>query len=232
MALLRKLATGISRNVVRRARPSAKEWAEATARELEFIESDWSAFLWALGGMRVLLRCTAVPLTSLAQVPEIALQLAREVRNRTVLGFASCAFVAGVFSRFGWHSHHTLERTGAYLTAGAGLYMLGQLLLMRGRLSSQCGYPATVAEFRAELKRQHDFHRGFCFWSRSLALPFGYVLYLIGLRLAHPAVGSYSIGFIFVVFVSFYTVGLRANLQKARQYQRRLDQLDALEKTA
>ena len=54
MTLLRRVAVWISNGVVRRASPGAKEWAEATAHEVEFIEGDWAALGWALGSVRVL----------------------------------------------------------------------------------------------------------------------------------------------------------------------------------
>lgn len=55
MTVLRGLATRIADRTVRWASPSAKEWAKATAREVEFIPSDWRALAWAIGSTRVLL---------------------------------------------------------------------------------------------------------------------------------------------------------------------------------
>jgi hypothetical protein len=55
MTLVRKLALSISTRVVRWAAPGCKDWAEAQARELAFIPSDWRALAWALGSTRVLL---------------------------------------------------------------------------------------------------------------------------------------------------------------------------------
>jgi hypothetical protein len=61
MALVRKLAQSISRRVVRWASPGCKEWAEAQAREIEFIRSDWAALGWAIGSMRVVLHRSVIP---------------------------------------------------------------------------------------------------------------------------------------------------------------------------
>jgi len=49
MAMLRRLAERWLRAVVRHAPRSCRPWASAMLRELDFIESDWAALLWALG---------------------------------------------------------------------------------------------------------------------------------------------------------------------------------------
>lgn len=69
MTLVRRLALGISRRVVRWASPGCKEWAEGLEREAEVIESDWAALRWAIGSTRVLLDRRAAPLRSLDEVP-------------------------------------------------------------------------------------------------------------------------------------------------------------------
>ena len=69
MTLVRRLALGISRRVVRWASPGCKEWAEGLEREAEVIESDWAALGWAIGSTRVLLDRRPVSLTSLEEVP-------------------------------------------------------------------------------------------------------------------------------------------------------------------
>lgn len=56
MAALRKFAARWLRAVVRRAPPGSKAWASAMLRELDFIESDWAALLWALGSTAAICR--------------------------------------------------------------------------------------------------------------------------------------------------------------------------------
>ena len=69
MTTLRRLAVWTSEVVVRLASPGAKEWAQATARELDAIPNDWASLRWALGSTRVLLDPRPSPLTSLDEVP-------------------------------------------------------------------------------------------------------------------------------------------------------------------
>ncbi|HEV2646474.1 MAG TPA: hypothetical protein VGU46_08940 [Acidobacteriaceae bacterium] len=56
MTFVRRAASTVSERVVRWASPGCKEWAEGFAREIEFIDSDWRALAWAIGGTRVLLK--------------------------------------------------------------------------------------------------------------------------------------------------------------------------------
>jgi len=49
MSLLRRLAVRWLETVGRNAPPACREWASAMLHELDFIESDWAALLWALG---------------------------------------------------------------------------------------------------------------------------------------------------------------------------------------
>jgi hypothetical protein len=65
MSILRKTAEKIAAAVVRYASAGSKEWAEAIANELAYIEGDWRALAWALSGMRVLLSYKLKPLRTL-----------------------------------------------------------------------------------------------------------------------------------------------------------------------
>ena len=59
MSALREFAARWLRAVVRRAPPGSKAWASAMLRELDFIESDWAALLWALGSTAAICRHSA-----------------------------------------------------------------------------------------------------------------------------------------------------------------------------
>jgi hypothetical protein len=49
MTLARRLASRLLHAVLRHSPYYSREWASAMLRELDFIESDWVAFFWALG---------------------------------------------------------------------------------------------------------------------------------------------------------------------------------------
>lgn len=56
MGVLRRSAAALIKAVVRLAPEESRAWAEAMQRELDWIESDWEALLWAIGGTVATLR--------------------------------------------------------------------------------------------------------------------------------------------------------------------------------
>jgi cytochrome bd-type quinol oxidase subunit 2 len=49
MSATRRLASRLLRFVIRHSPSDSQDWGNAMLRELDFIESDWAALLWALG---------------------------------------------------------------------------------------------------------------------------------------------------------------------------------------
>jgi hypothetical protein len=54
MTLIRSLALRTLNAVVRRTRPEVRDWGLAMLREMDFIENDWAALFWAVGGVKSL----------------------------------------------------------------------------------------------------------------------------------------------------------------------------------
>jgi hypothetical protein len=54
MTLIRSLALRTLKAVARRTRPEVRDWGLAMLREMDFIENDWAALFWALGGVKSL----------------------------------------------------------------------------------------------------------------------------------------------------------------------------------
>jgi len=59
MGAPRTLAAKLLMAVLRLAPEESRDWALAMLRELDFIEGDWAALFWALGGAAAILRHTA-----------------------------------------------------------------------------------------------------------------------------------------------------------------------------
>lgn len=55
----RRLASWLLHMVLRVAPREGRQWARAMLCELDFVEGDWAALIWALGGTAAMLRCTA-----------------------------------------------------------------------------------------------------------------------------------------------------------------------------
>jgi hypothetical protein len=52
LTLIRSFAVRTLDAVIRRAPPEIREWGTAMLREMDYIESDWEALAWALGGAK------------------------------------------------------------------------------------------------------------------------------------------------------------------------------------
>jgi hypothetical protein len=87
---------------------------------------------------------------------------------------------------------------------------------------------STSSAYRAELERQRDFHRGSWFWSRQLLFLPGPVLFCVGEAVAQPESARAFLA-ILAAFVLLWLRAVPLNLNQARQYQRRLDELQALQ---
>ncbi len=71
MPVPRKIATWLLRAVLRYSSAESQEWASAMLHELDFIESDWAALLWALGSTTAIFRRSGRGLLSLGNKLEI-----------------------------------------------------------------------------------------------------------------------------------------------------------------
>jgi len=56
MTVLRRLAERVLHSAVRRSSAVSQCWGNAMLGELDFVENDWIALLWALGGTTALIR--------------------------------------------------------------------------------------------------------------------------------------------------------------------------------
>jgi len=229
---IRGLASAILTAAVRRASPGVREWGAAMLRELDFVESDRAALLWAIGSVTVLFKHLGSPMSDPTDVLSRAQALMRKIRRRTLMGYGACLILTVEFGSFIFAVPNTLQRVGSCLFVASALYSAYQAYKRRGdELSSETRSPACKTFYRAELERQRDFHRGIWFWSRLVFMVPGYILFCIGAAMAHTelARGYAAIMTYFLLVVGIVAVPL--NLRLSRKYQRQIDELDALPKT-
>ncbi len=230
MAPSRRLALKILNAVVRFASPAAQDWAKAMLRELDFIENDWTALLWAIGSTRILLKRGDVPVADLSDIPRVAQHLTKKIRRRTLRG---CVVTLGESVAFGWFLFivpNTIQRLGCALTVAAMLYLTYQLWARHAREAPGETDPSACAiPYRAELERQRDFHCGWWFWSRLLIMLPGPILFCVGGVIAQPETtqGYFAI---IVCLIALAIAAIPLNLRLARKYQRQIDELDAVRK--
>lgn len=157
-------------------------------------------------------------------------KLQRELRRRSLIGGGAAAIVIASFTLFFFVFHHTLLRIGSLLVVAATVYTVVQLLARRARHAVSLAETASVTFYRAELERQRDFHRGTWFWSRLLTLQLAGIVWLVGFAQANPRLAA----FIWTELAALLILGVVAvplNLRLARNYQRRIDALDAVKAT-
>lgn len=228
---IRGLASAILTAAVRRASPGVREWGAAMLRELDFVEGDWAALLWAIGSVTVLFKHLGNPMSDPTDVLSRAQALMRKIRRRTLMGYGASLILTVAFGSFIFTVPNTLQRIGSGLFVVTGLHMAYQLYKRRGNeLSSETRSSACKTFYRAELERQRDFHRGIWFWSRLVFMVPGYVLFIIGAAMAHPELArEYAV--ITTCFIILGIVAVPLNQRLSRKYQRQIDELDALPKT-
>jgi hypothetical protein len=229
MTRLRKLATKISSLVVRAASPAAKDWANASSSEMEFIESDWAALRWALGSAKVLFRCyDAAPLKTLSGVPMAMQRLAQQTSEKSRLCCICLILEALFFAHQLWHIHNPVRRTGIYLVIAALAYCAAQILARRGRRVPQhSDLAAQIVHYRGELEREWRFHSGMWLWSRMVLLVGALAVLMVAGAIAAPTSipRAVSNG---IVLIGIMIVGTALNRRKAAKFQRRIEELDTL----
>jgi len=219
----RSLALRILNAVVRFAPLGAGEWCEAMSREIHFIESDWAALSWALGGTRILFTHNEAHLAGSCPIPWSMEELARKVRRRTVFGYTLASSVMATFGCLFYLASTSVQRIGCCLGIAAMFYTWGQLFALRVRRHwfKFDGF-ACAAFHRTELKRQRDFNRGFWFWSRISLVVSGVTFFCIGGATAHPeALPGYATAATCLIPVLVVAVWL--NSRETHKYQAQIE---------
>jgi hypothetical protein len=228
MTTVRKLARWIADVVVRLASPAAKDWARATARELESIPEDWAALVWATGSLRILHRGYRAPLVSLAEVPCAARQLARKTQVAMLLGSAIALFEAAAFSYYlVLFRSHPVQSAGSILTAAGALWFGYRSIVRRARKVPSGDRLLVAGAYRAELERQRDFLtlRRLC--AELGPLVAGVCVFCTGMTLAYPKTTRTALWSMSVMLICSLIAGLGYRICAAG-YQRRIEELDAL----
>jgi hypothetical protein len=235
MTRLRKLAIKISDTVIRRCPPAFKDWARATSRELEFIESDWAALRWALGSWRMAASCWNAPLTSMSEVPRAAQHLLRRTRLSAVLTALSLLWISYWFSGiFRPTVAGRQEGLGWCLILAVLGYIAGEAIADRGwRFPREGGSQEVADAYRSALGHQRDLYSGLWYWSRAALFVAGPMMGTYHAWLLKPSAAREAILGANLVACGVLVLSLLVTRPLTRRavagYQRTIDELDALE---
>ncbi len=224
MSNVRALAMQTTGFLVRHAPAGAREWAEALASEVQYIDGDWRALAWALSGLQVLFIQPPAPLRTLAELNVAAQKhadLRRKQLNRGWLD-RNLAWLAQLISsvctvlfirRFqpgGDRLGYAMILLG--LTTSAIANYNGSLPVVPGRENGQ----AVILFYKRELTRVAEMS-SLKFWS----LPVCMLLVFAGYELLMPLRWEKLLALIILVPVLLFLVHQRKN-------RRRIAQIDAL----
>ena len=132
------------------------------------------------------------------------------------------------------HATDTLTRVGLGLTI-AGMVSVAWQLYRRGSsrsLPTEMGLASGLEFFKRELERQRDLLRSVAKWYLGPLIP-GLLVILVGTARANPRhlpyIGLFFAGYCLLVVFGFVLIW-KLNQQGAGKLQRRIDELDALQK--
>jgi len=223
MSLLRGVAEGVSRFVVRHASPGSKEWAEGLAREADFVESDWKAVAWSLGSMRVLLSYREAPLRSFAELTKAAEKYAEAKRQS--FGTTNALWISNLCQTLSWSVCFFLARSWqdrigySLLTLGYVPMTIYTLIQSRKEFDVPDRFdPASMIQYyKAGLERVCNFLA-----PSSLVYVYSYTLIFAGMGIVFRKV-------FFGLPTSLLYIGLALLLLQKRQHNlRRLEEIEAL----
>jgi len=164
---------------------------------------------------------------SLEEVRRRIDKVRKQVRRRNLIGGGACIVVMIEFTRFMIAFPNLTGRIGAAMTALGAAFIGWQILRVKmvpHGMRALAG-ETSVAYYRAELQRQHDFHSGVSLWSRLVIFLPGPILFFIGIAQVSPTREIYVIAEV-AIFTAVWLWGIQRNLRTARSYQRELDALE------
>ena len=144
MGPTRKLASALLRTALRHSSAESRCWAEAMLGELDFLESDWAALRWAVGGSSALLRHSASRRASRWLTRALGPEGEPASARRKVLGAVLGVGLAGAILALGvcgvWRhllvylpQAHCERATIAVIAALEVAYLRGAIALWRHR---------------------------------------------------------------------------------------------------
>ena len=111
MSPIRDVARRVLHFVVRLAPPRTRSWGEAMIGEMDHIDDEWDALLWALGGTMALCRCSLIEhLRNLRNLLAAEVPAQKEAKH-LIKSILSGVGVAGVVLTISMLTLTTLQRT-------------------------------------------------------------------------------------------------------------------------
>ncbi len=160
----------------------------------------------------------------------------RAIQRRDRGVFVVCITIMVCFSVSLIASHlNLLQRIGALLSVLGGGYLAYQIRADRVRaqvsapVAGKIGHLASLEFYRRALERERDFYQGISLWSRVIVLAPGLPVLCLGEAIAHPNDASVARTIAILCTVCWAAV-IPLSLRRARNEQRKIEELDTFEK--
>jgi len=170
------------------------------------------------------------------QIRERMRRLKRKLFWRDVKIGIICAGETAWFAYCIARIHVPVFQVGMGLIIVGMTYVAGQLLMSNRRRNvsrnagGELGGARSIDFYRGELQHQRDFHRGFWFWSRLIALFPGLTVCGFWGVVTYP---KSALGYILVAgTIVTFAAAIWVNARMARGYQRQIDGLDVYQTAA
>jgi hypothetical protein len=141
MSISRRTASRLLHFIVRHSPEPSRSWAGAMLREMDFMDDDWAALVWALGSATAICRLSLIQ--RLKGWQHGAGRAARPTRTRRILTALSgmtaavvilgtCAMTLAALTRASWFEPGQEKLAGQLLVVAipATVYLLGGVMLM------------------------------------------------------------------------------------------------------
>ena len=226
MTIVRCAALKISSIVLRYASPGCKDWAEGLARELDFVESDWGALLWALGSLRVLFDRRPAPIRSLDElIPVIEKFL--QTRRASKWLWLMATFQAGLAGLNLFSARVGSERIGFAMIAvcwiAAAIEWYRESLAMQNAVADSDPM-VLFAYYKLQLEQQINNYRSLRWWTGVRVFV---LLYLPGDLLAYRGRSDFILGWVGILTPLLIVMGWRSQRNARRQLQNLNELLEA-----
>jgi hypothetical protein len=222
MSMVRSAAQTISEFVVRHTSAGCVEWAEALAREADFIENDWKALTWSLGSLRVLLDRRPAPIRTMEDVQPLIKKFVEQIDryNPKMSLFTAALWVCLQIPKVFGSGSASRHAGAMMLAAGWAVMGASQFFEMRRKQKMVDGKDISelVDDYRVELERVAGIRRRPLGW---LGLAGGFCMIIGALTQFHERVFFYVLACL-LLFV------LVAWILARRTARRRLAELDEL----
>jgi len=187
---LRRLARGLLVTAVRHARPRQREWGEAILCEMDFVDADWEALCWAIGGSVAILKGTRPAAKDSTHVPGELADIEKKTRHSITYTRTLNVIEGLFFGLFIFVSPNSLARIGSCLIVISTMwfFLFQRLVRNHGAPSKESDAPDGPRLLRAGIVRERMEVVSVNMTTHIAGFVPGWLLFVFGILTSHPEI--------------------------------------------